>query len=355
MAHPFQDKLFVFIGNLVRCSRQKARDMLTEVGGVTDDRIGVFTHYAVAFNGAETTKVFQRAKERDSHGHMVLLNEGQFFNVLEGNAKPPEKKVLQPRKGTVIFPATNPEAAEREHDRWTQYVVNKKRAKNMARYGVPTPEVGRIRADFRNPESIRQIVELMKSNATGTVMSTAGNFDWCDNCGKSSKVIIDDIDGNIISNVCLDCYNLLMAEMTGTEVPPYIPKKLSFESNGGETRDFEIEFIIYANGKSLTAIEIGETKRKADVFGALDDDFEKMLEALSERIKKTLSVTYMKPDGYFTENKAVGYIEYNSDREACKIIIDGKPYTLEDLTRNIFAHNGWKIKIEFGDIGDELD
>jgi hypothetical protein len=63
----------------------------------------------------------------------------------------------------------------------------------------------------------------------------------------------------------------------------------------------------------------------------------------------------MKPDGYFTESKAVGYIEHNRERDACDIIIDGKPYTWPELEKNIRAHEGFKIKIEFGDIGDELD
>jgi hypothetical protein len=75
--------------------------MLTEVGDITDDRIGVFTHYVVAFNDAETTKVFQKAKERNSHGYMVLLSEGQFFDVLEGKVEPPKKKV------TLLHTKTN--------------------------------------------------------------------------------------------------------------------------------------------------------------------------------------------------------------------------------------------------------
>jgi len=54
-------------------------------------------------------------------------------------------------------------------------------------------------------------------------------------------------------------------------------------------------------------------------------------------------------------NKAVGYIEYNRERDACNVVIDGKPYTWAELERNIRAHEGWKIKIEFGDVGDELD
>ncbi|MCL1878024.1 MAG: hypothetical protein FWF80_04135 [Defluviitaleaceae bacterium] len=61
MANHFTDKLLVFIGKPSRCSRQKARESLTAVGGVLDERITMFTHYIVAFSGAEKTKAYQKA------------------------------------------------------------------------------------------------------------------------------------------------------------------------------------------------------------------------------------------------------------------------------------------------------
>jgi hypothetical protein len=80
-----------------------------------------------------------------------------------------------------------------------------------------------------------------------------------------------------------------------------------------------------------------------------------MLETLSSRIEKALSITYMHPDGYINGNKAVGYIEHNNKRDACDIFIDGKPYTWAELEKNIKMHEGFKIKIEFASIGDELE
>ena len=72
-------------------------------------------------------------------------------------------------------------------------------------------------------------------------------------------------------------------------------------------------------------------------------------------MKKAVSVKYMEANGKFAESKAVGYVEYNRERGACDIVIDGKPYSWADLEKNISSHEGFKIKIEFGDIGDELD
>jgi len=112
---------------------------------------------------------------------------------------------------------------------------------------------------------------------------------------------------------------------------------------------------MFGTGKSLTATEIGNTKRKADVWGSLDDDFDDMLETLKKRIKKALSVKYMDPYGRIKDQKLVGYIDYDRDLDECIIFVDGKPYTWSELGTNIATFEGWKIKIEFGSIGDEFD
>ena len=239
MPHPFENKLVVFIGNPIRCTRQEARDALDEVGGVPDERITTFTHYVVAFSGAERTKVYQKAVGHDKYGHMILLNEKQFFDILEGNAEPPKKKTPPPMPGVIVFPAKNPEANERDSDRVTQYVVAKKRLKNMARYGTPSPDGGRIKVDFRLFDMVKQ---LMKSNADKTVILGSDSVDRCDSCGKPSRVHIGDGAGNDVAKLCLNCHNELMAKLTDTEMPPNVPNRLSFQNNAGETRDFDIEF-----------------------------------------------------------------------------------------------------------------
>jgi hypothetical protein len=138
MSHPFQDKLLVLIGNPTRCSRQEVREALSKVGGVADERITTYTHYVVAFKGAENTKVFEKAKRHDEYGYVILLNEKQFFDVLEGKAKPPEKKTPPPKEDVIITPA-KPEYEEehkRSHERVEKYFVEKKRLKNMIKDGA---------------------------------------------------------------------------------------------------------------------------------------------------------------------------------------------------------------------------
>jgi hypothetical protein len=181
------------------------------------------------------------------------------------------------------------------------------------------------------------------------------DYGTCDICGKPSKVCIGEGNGEILANLCFNCHNKQMAEHTGSVMPNDIPERLTFNDRSRKPCEFDIEFIIFATGKSLTATEIGKTKRKAEVWGNLDDDFSEMLDTLKKRIKKALFVKYMDPDRTIKDNKLVGYIEYNSERDDCDIVVDGEPYTWEELGRNVCTFEGWNIKIEFGDIGAELD
>jgi len=205
-------------------------------------------------------------------------------------------------------------------------------------------------------DTARNILDYMEKNPDrwGTVI--APEPQWiCDNCGFPAKVIVDDNHAKEIGKLCVNCYNRLMAEYTGSSIPDIVPTQISVKGRNGKPVEFEVEFLVFANGMSLTAIEMGKRKRRADVYGAIGEDFNNMLETLKNRIKKVLSVKYMGKDGYISGAKAVGYIGYNCERDACDIVIDGMPYSWAELEMNVTAHEGWKIKIEFASTGDELD
>ena len=351
MPHPFTDKLFVFIGNPTRCSRQAAREALSAVGGVIEERMTTFTHYIVAFAGAEKTKVYQKAVEHDRYGHMVLLDESQFFDVLEGKAAPPEKKEYKHEGVYVLFPPNSP-VAESKNAAVEKYVVERKRLKNMLRSKDVAPT-----GDMRKTAvaMIAAVFQMEKAEDNPDPSDWPGQSDTCAACKQSSRVHIGN-DGKTFISLCQDCHNELIAQTMGMELPEDIPKKLSFTGKGGKTYNFEIDFQIFPTGKLLTATELGKTKRKTDVYGEPDADAYEMLETLKKRIKKLVSIKYMDDNGYFSKHgKAVGYVEYNLEHERHEIIIDGKPYTWSELEKNVSAHEGWKIKIEFADHGDELD
>ena len=142
---------------------------MAEVGGVTDDRISTFTDYIVAFNGAEKTKSYQKAAFHDLHGHMVMLTEEQFFDVIEGKANPPEPKVL-PKTGGLVIPAKAEFAEQRrlENERVKNYVLGTKQLKSMATHGVPLEDGGIMRVNFGASVVMKHMVEVKKAENIST-------------------------------------------------------------------------------------------------------------------------------------------------------------------------------------------
>ena len=349
MTHPFKDKLFFFVGKPERSTRQAMRDALIAVGGVTDDSLTTFTDYVLAMKGAENTKAYNRALSNERCGLLAILSESQFFDILDGKATPPEKNNTMSGDSADIIPAQNPESIDIELDWIKRDAIEEKRINNLAEYGIPTPE-GRLKIDFRNLYKAHRFAEYMKEHYGANSIIE----DVCDICGKPATVFISGEQGADLK-LCLDCNNSQIAEMTGAAVPSNVPKNITLTDSEGKQHTFKIEVLMFPVGMVLIATEIGETRYKADVFGGLNDDFEALLQSLINQIEAFLSVKYMDKDGYFVGNTAVGYIAYNHERDAHEVVIDGKPYTWQELEKNIAAHEGFRIKIEFADSGDVFD
>lgn len=64
---------------------------------------------------------------------------------------------------------------------------------------------------------------------------------------------------------------------------------------------------------------------------------------------------YMRPDRIIEGDKLVGIIQYNHVSDVCDIVIDGEPYTWKELGESVSIFEGFKIKIEFYDVDDDLD
>lgn len=351
MSHPFQDKLFAFIGKPERCTTTEARDALYAVGGVTDERISTFTEYVVEFKHNGKTEKYKKAVRGNENGYLVLLNEQQFFDIIEGKAEPPAKR--KTKGESIVIPPKNTEAYCKEQDRVWKEIINEKRLNNLAKHGIPMPDGSRIKADLRALYTMRRIKEFMLQKFEEE-LNKAKPFERCDGCGAPAKVFLSDESGTV-AKMCLDCHNHMMAEITGTDIPDSMPRRLAFRNNTGQVREFALEFYIFEGGSKLSAYEIGKTRLRAEVFGDSDDEFSYLLKKLSRRIERLLNEVFIEPDGSFINGRAVGYVDYNHERNDHDIVIDGKPFTWEQLKKNISAHEGWGITIEFGEVGADDD
>ncbi len=138
MTHPFQDKLIVFIGTPLRCSRQEAVNAVIAVGGIPDDAVTAHTDFAVALNRSDSTKVYAKAVKNARYGLLRILGEEQFFNILENRAQPPAP--TPPDSGIFVIPATDKAASEGQSAQAMDDVRTRKRIRNMERYGIELPE-----------------------------------------------------------------------------------------------------------------------------------------------------------------------------------------------------------------------
>ena len=354
MNHSFENKLFVFIGTPVRCTRQVARDALFAIGGVLDDRISAFTHYVVAFKGSENTRAYSQAYFHDKNGHLILLSENRFFAVIEGIANPPEKQKTQRLEGFPYRLPENPKSRIKDYHEKEQEFIIKKRLMNMEKYGANVPEGTRLITDIWHLRDPQLVIEYLNNRG---LLFRANTYyaDRCTICKKPAMVHLSDSYTGKSTALCHSCYNNMMANLNDVDVPSTIPRRLSFKDADGKTCSFDIEFLIFETGKSLTATEVGEIKRKASVWSELDVDFDDMLEILTHRVNQTLSTKYMRPDGYFVNNKAEGYIEYVRDFDSYYVNIDGKRYSWSDLERSTSSYEGFKIKIEFVEMSEEFE
>ncbi|MDR0622256.1 MAG: hypothetical protein LBJ61_10335 [Deltaproteobacteria bacterium] len=148
----------------------------------------------------------------------------------------------------------------------------------------------------------------------------------------------------------------MMADRFGYDIPEY-PQEITVKPSQGKQRRFSVEYWAYPDCKILTADEIGPSHYHCLVVGAMDRPFTEMWDELIRRLKKQISVKYVKKDGNLgKDQKAVGYLRYNKERDDLDYVVDGFPYPwYEFIAQHIDNYEGWQMKIEFIDSSDEVE
>lgn len=173
----------------------------------------------------------------------------------------------------------------------------------------------------------------------------------CDVCGKVSKISIEKAD-KTDAHYCADCYNNEMAQLMDFNLPDIVPKHLDLNDCNGKAHRFAIEYMLFPNGQSLQAWEEGEAEYRCCVYGDLDENFMPVWFRLLDRLQKMLSVKYIEK-GRWTEDRVEGYVRW-SEKDGCEVVVDGVPYTWEELGENVSSYEGFRIRIEIVDATDEF-
>lgn len=175
----------------------------------------------------------------------------------------------------------------------------------------------------------------------------------CDKCGEPYDVEWIDLD-NGSTYLCADCNNKMVFEKHGIEPPEITRHRFILTDCENEHHLFDSEYIIYPVFKLLRCFERGPTRYKCEVQGKLDADYKEMFAEMLRRLRKLMSIKYME-HGTWADYTIYGYISHNEETERYDIIVDGKPYTWEEIGKGLRNLDGCQIKIVTANPTADLD
>ncbi|WP_156418737.1 DUF7713 domain-containing protein [Lentibacillus amyloliquefaciens] len=133
------------------------------------------------------------------------------------------------------------------------------------------------------------------------------------------------------------------------------PESIVLKDPKGITRYFKVEQKLFHMGIRLQAEEAIEYGYQFAIHGELDCDQKQLFQELADKVKDGLARQYIE-QGIFPNDQAyqtivddelVGRIEYNeNDPDVPLIIIDGKPYTWEEVGKMMTSYEGFQFHLK---------
>jgi hypothetical protein len=132
----------------------------------------------------------------------------------------------------------------------------------------------------------------------------------------------------------------------------------------GISRTFYVERRIHPTGIYLEAAENIEFGYKFAVHGELNSNQPELLNKLIEKARKGIGKQYLETKVFpsrqayntISNSQITGLIEYDeTSKESPLVIIDGKPFTWEEVGKMLMAYEGFQIKLMMYDITDDVE
>ncbi|MCM3763916.1 hypothetical protein [Neobacillus niacini] len=186
-------------------------------------------------------------------------------------------------------------------------------------------------------------------------------MDLCERCELSEAKIRLHMESDSM-HLCNDCYNELMAEDLDVTLQPLL-ETFSIKDYQGISRTFLVERRPDPMGIFLEASETIEFGYKFAVHGELDCDQQALLNKLIDKAQIGIGKQQVKsgvfPNGqpYHTimNDQFTGLIEYDETAEGLPlVIIDGKPFSWEEVGRMLMTYEGFQMKLEVYDFTDDV-
>jgi hypothetical protein len=190
----------------------------------------------------------------------------------------------------------------------------------------------------------------------------------CDGCGDGVPSYdithYGSIDGSY-RDLCNRCFSAEVAKVCGVDNIDYARlEPIEITDCDGVSHQFHFATRLLGHIVTLDAFELKDgqqTGYKFQIIGDPEEDQFALLGRMIGRIRKTLSVKYIKDngDGYgvqITDMMVRGRFECDLSRDAYmpSVVIDGQEISWEKFGRMISSYEGWQFKLEILDRSDEL-
>ena len=187
-------------------------------------------------------------------------------------------------------------------------------------------------------------------------------MNWCERCeGTEAKVHVKMEPDSM--HLCTNCYNQLMAEELEIDLDELV-ETFSMKDGQGVSRTFNVERLINPLGVYLEAAENIEYGYKFAVYGELTSNQQELLTKLIEKVRKGIREqqveTKVFPNGQayhsIINDQFKGLIEYDeTSQDTPLVIIDGKPFTWEQVGKMLMSYEGFQVKVEMHEVTDDVD
>ena len=158
--------------------------------------------------------------------------------------------------------------------------------------------------------------------------------------------------------ICSECLIKRLAKADDLKLEEFNEKIIEVSGSGNKKHQFYICRSLIPAGIMLEAIEVkgGEQKGyKVSVIGDIDCDQKALMEALLQKIRKTLLKKYIDVEeldevdrGQFNENEFFGSIEYDEDYHGKipRVFINGIDYSWEEFGNILMSYEGFNFKLQ---------
>jgi len=172
-------------------------------------------------------------------------------------------------------------------------------------------------------------------------------------CGLCKRILRPDDSLSVagVGHRCYRCFNDETADQLGVAFDNTAIAPFAITDVDGVRHRFEIRSMLVATGHAMQAREVGKPGARGgyrfEILGDLEADAHDLFRRLRDRIRQALSVRHVEE----TENgwqltrphRLNGVIEWDPDGDLPLLIVDGRPFTWDQIGRMLIAFEGFTL------------